>query len=115
VQAAFRRSKVMTDLERQGLSTAAIRNRSRRRKTRHETIGSEDIPSIFSCCGVGLAFGDATEEDNEARREYQRAVWEEKKRRREEKEEKLRQHFLSKQIATKHGDDIEESYEVVED
>jgi hypothetical protein len=105
----------MTDLERQGLSTAAIRNRARRRMTRHEISGSEDIPSLFSCCGVGLAFGDATEEDNETRREYQRAQYEQKKQLRAEKEEKLRQHFLSQQIANKRRNDVEESYEVVED
>ena len=61
----------MKHLEEQGITTAAIRNRSRRRNARmnqNGTTGSGDIPNLLACCGVGLAFGETTEENYEATR-----------------------------------------------
>ena len=55
VQAAYRRNKVMDDLEAQGVSTTASRNRSRRRRARKDLQVSDDTPSLFRCCGLGLA------------------------------------------------------------
>lgn len=103
------------DLERQGLSTAAIRNRARRRNVHYEMAGSEDTPGLFACCGVGLAFGDATEEDYEARREYEKVLYQEKKKEREEKEAALRNKIYSKRKPTAGRlGNLEESDEVVE-
>jgi hypothetical protein len=39
VQAAYRRNKVMDELEGQGVSTAAMRNRARRRQARRDMQG----------------------------------------------------------------------------
>ena len=109
----------MKELENQGITTAAIRNRSRRRQARmgpHGNSGSADMPSLFACCGVGLAFGDATEEDFEASRQHQRDQYLERKKEKEAKEEELRIKF--KKLAAKkraaRRDDVEEVLEVVE-
>lgn len=111
VQAAFRRNKVLADLEKQGLSTAAIRNRSRRRKAwGGGGIGTDDIPGLFRCCGIGLAFGDATEEDYEEKRKHDKTLYEERKKQRELRELQLRTHYRRKPQL----DDTEEAYEVVE-
>jgi hypothetical protein len=106
----------MKQLEKEGRTTAAIRNRSRRRKARmfgNNTIsGGADIPNIFACCGVGLAFGDATEENFFISRQRERYQYEEEKKQTETKEELLRQQY-TRTLKTK-VNNIEESYEVVE-
>lgn len=118
VQAAFRRNKAMAELERQGLSTAAIRNRSRRRKawSNGGRFGStDDVPSLFRCCGIGLAFGDATEEDYEEMRQHDKALYEERKKAREEREQQLRSHYRRKAgQGGVDGGNEEEAYEIVE-
>jgi hypothetical protein len=115
VQAAYRRNKAMSELEREGRTTAAIRNRARRRKA-VEMYGIDDVTNLFRCCGVGLGFGDDyAAEDYKASREYQKEQYEEKKKAREEREAKLRSDFQKAQIAkktTRGG--VEEAYEIVE-
>lgn len=120
VQSVYRRNKTMAELEKQGITTAAIRNRTRRRQARKDArgkaAGSADIPNLFACCGVGLAFGDATEEDYEATRQFQREKYLERKKEKEQQEADLRRQYR-KQAAQKHakrGSDVEEAYEVVE-
>eukprot|EP00538_Stauroneis_constricta_P002606 CAMPEP_0119559210 /NCGR_PEP_ID=MMETSP1352-20130426/12218_1 /TAXON_ID=265584 /ORGANISM="Stauroneis constricta, Strain CCMP1120" /LENGTH=266 /DNA_ID=CAMNT_0007606851 /DNA_START=40 /DNA_END=840 /DNA_ORIENTATION=- len=118
VQAAFRRFQVMRDLEEAGKSTSAIRNRRRRRKAaarfggRNRTQVSEDAPSIFNWCGVGLVFGDATEEDDEVYRQLQKSRYEEKRKEQAAHEEALRRRFLQSEN-NKAG--VVEAYEVVGD
>jgi hypothetical protein len=113
VQSAFRRNKVMREMEEQGQSTAAIRNRARRRAAMNkEHRGTDDIPGIFGCCGVGLAFGDATE-DYEADREHQKQLYEQRKKEREEHEAMLRSQYR-RAHAQRPRDDMLEVYEVVE-
>jgi len=93
VQSIARRNMVMDDLEDQGKSTAAIRNRNRRGGMHDDEsnyVNTEDTPSIFQMCGVGLMFGDAAEEDEKARKEREKARYEEKKRLQAVQEEKLR-------------------------
>jgi len=110
----------MRELEEQGVSTAAIRNRSRRmkawRKSSGGPVGSEDAPSIFNWCGVGLAFGDATEKDYETARIQQKQMYEERKKAREAREARLRsqyqrQHFIHE--GKQSSQDVE-AYEVME-
>jgi hypothetical protein len=118
VQSVFRRNRTMGELEKQGITTAAIRNRSRRRQARMEargTTGSADTPSLFACCGVGLAFGDATEEDYEATRQYQRDQYYQKKNEKESQEEQLRKKFkhLEAQKKAARPSFVKETYEVV--
>lgn len=108
----------MEELENQGITTAAIRNRSRRRQARMEArgaTGSADIPSFFACCGVGLAFGDATEEDYEATRQYQRDQYYQKKTEKENEEAQLREKFkhLEAQKKAARPSFVKETYEVV--
>lgn len=110
----------MAALEDEGLTTAKIRNSVRRREARLERedddiAGSADIPKLFSCCGVGLAFGDATEENDAADREYRRDQYFEAKKARAEHESELRQQY-KKQAVKQAGRrrDVDEAYEVVE-
>lgn len=109
----------MAELEKQGITTAAIRNRSRRRQARMDAkgnTGSADVPNIFDCCGVGLAFGDSTEEDYDAMRQYQRDLYLQKKKEKEEYEAGLRSKFQQKAARKElHGGAVEEVFEVVEE
>jgi hypothetical protein len=111
VQSAYRRNKVMSNLEAQGKSTAAIRNRARRRKAHKKVAITEDVPSFFHCCGAALAFGDATiDQDWQSERAYQKEQFEEKKKLKAEKEEQLKRHFYQNRKSAQ----ITEQFEVVE-
>jgi hypothetical protein len=111
----------MKELEAQGITTAAIRNRSRRRKAKMNSkgfAGSTDVPNIFSCCGVGLAFGEATEESYSATRQHERDLYLKRKEEKQAKEEKLRKAFLKMSAQKKSMAGREknaESFEVVEE
>jgi hypothetical protein len=108
----------MADLEKRGMTTAHMRNRIRRREARASQgalTAAGDMPSIFACCGVGLAFGEATEEDYSATRQREREMYLEKKKQKEEREASLRKTFFSKSAKTHgHGSNVEECFEVVE-
>jgi hypothetical protein len=100
----------MRELERAGLSTAAIRNASRRRQALK--VGpTTDVPSIFHCCALGLAFGDASQDDDfEEHRRNENEMYEQRKKEREEREAQLRSQYL----ATQREPVMEEAYEVIE-
>ena len=111
----------MKELERQGITTAAIRNQARRRQARLNqtgmTSGSADVPSLLACCGVGLAFGDATEEDVQATRQHEKEAYLERQKQKEAKEQELRiqfQKLSAKKKAAARCDDVEEVLEVIE-
>jgi hypothetical protein len=92
VQSVFRRNKAMAALESEGVSTSAMRNRKRRRRAKSRNVATtEDTPGVFSCCGVGLLFGDASEDDA-ANRAYAKAQYEERRAAREEDEARKRQY-----------------------
>jgi len=116
-----RRNKTMKQLEEQGITTAAIRNRTRRREAKMNSnglTGSADIPNLFACCGVGLAFGESTEEHYSMSRQHQRDLYLKRKKEKEEREEKLRKAFLkmsAQKKASRRNDDVEETFEVVEE
>lgn len=79
-------------MESEGVSTSAMRNRRRRRRAKSRNVAtSEDTPGVFSCCGVGLLFGDASEDDG-ANRSYAKAQYEERRVAREEEEARKRQY-----------------------
>jgi len=117
IQSVQRRNVVMNDLEARGLSTAAIRNRKRRRLAAKEahpymTSQSQDAPSIFACCAVGLAFGDATEDGDDAYRLLEKRKYEDRQQQQAVHEEALRRQYM-----TKHGINpgkIVEALEVVD-
>ena len=110
----------MRKLEEKGVTTAAIRNRSRRRQARldpHGVSGSADIPNLFACCGVGLAFGDATEEGFQAARQHEKDQYLERKKEKEAKEEELRIQFqkLAAKKKAARRTDVDEVIEVVDE
>lgn len=101
IQAATRRFIVMNTMEAEGIRTSAIRNRRRRRKAAqrnnpngNKAVSSEDAPSFMACCGAGLAFGDATEMDENAYRAFQRQQYEERIKEQVEHEAALRTRYL---------------------
>ena len=100
----------MDELESQGLETTAMRNRRRRRGARKNKSTNEDSPGLFQCCGLGLIFGDASEEDEKARREFENAQYEEKKRQQFEREAALRTY----RPRVKGSTNIQESIEIIE-
>jgi hypothetical protein len=87
VQAAFRRCQVQRQLERQGVSTLALRKSARRRRAlerqqqrqipligtsssdgdqtddRDASTTGKGFSSIFDCCGVGLSLGGSDDND----------------------------------------------------
>jgi hypothetical protein len=108
---------VMKELEEKGMSTSAIRNRRRRRKAASDILPyraaqTQDTPSIFACCAVGLAFGDATEDGDDAYRHLEKKKYEERQKQQAAHEEALRRQYM-----TKHGINpgkIVEALEVVD-
>lgn len=103
-------------MEQNGMSTAAIRNRSRRRKALQRFEGGA-FSNLFNCCGVGIAFGDDFEvaEDYQTSRDMQKQQYEEKRKAQLEHESELRANFRKNQIAHKNAEgNMEEAYEIVE-
>ena len=91
----------MKNLEDQGLSASAIRNRKRRRKAAksahpYSAAQTQDTPGVFACCAVGLAFGDATEGDDDAYRQMEKRKYEERHKQQAAHEEALRRQYMSK-------------------
>jgi hypothetical protein len=116
VQAAYRRNKVMWTLEQNGMTTSAIRNRSRRRKAllQFERGG---FSNLFNCCGVGVAFGDGYDvaDDYQASREMQKKQYEEKRNAQMAHDAELRAQFRKTKIAKQKAEgNVEEAYEIVE-
>eukprot|EP00522_Entomoneis_paludosa_P017451 CAMPEP_0172452880 /NCGR_PEP_ID=MMETSP1065-20121228/10412_1 /TAXON_ID=265537 /ORGANISM="Amphiprora paludosa, Strain CCMP125" /LENGTH=221 /DNA_ID=CAMNT_0013205009 /DNA_START=158 /DNA_END=823 /DNA_ORIENTATION=- len=108
VQAAYRRNKVMNDLERQGVSTGAIRNRARRRH-------ADSSNSFLNCCGHNFSFADFSSDDREAHREYQKMVYEEQKKARYQYEEELRTGYSKlHNIRQSKKNQLDEAFEIVE-
>ena len=98
----------MNDLERQGISTGAIRNRARRRNAAASS-------NFFACCGSNFTFADFSADDREAHREYQKLVYQEQKKARYSHEEQLRLGF-SKMHRMRQAEKnlVDEAFEVVE-
>jgi|EP00550_Attheya_septentrionalis_P005992 hypothetical protein len=109
VQSVYRRNRAIWELEREGLSTAYMRNRHHQRNSSQWFAASEDVPTPCSFCGLGLLFGDATE-DWDGKKQMKRDKFEEKQRKREEKEQKSRSYRAKK----KSGPMVQESVEVIE-
>ena len=99
----------MSELREQGLSTAAMRNRDRRRQAPHSG------PSCFDFCGVGLAWfdGGEYEEDQEATHMRQKKEYEARKKAQAQHEEELRTSFFKSKRSR--ANQYEEALEVVEE
>jgi hypothetical protein len=110
VQSIFRRHLVLTQLEREGKSTAAMRNKIRSRHAEKKALNSEDVPLMFRFCGIGFLFADATGEDTQAINEGIAAKRDEKFNSKINKDKKLRA-FRMRQ---KTNIELEEAVEVVD-
>lgn len=112
IQSVVRRNRVMDGLTSQNISTAAMRNRVRSKtRRRQKTMVSEDVPGIFSFCGIGFLFGDATGEDQEVLNSHDKVKLQQKKVKKTLEEEKKRKLRLRK----KASENVCESVEVVDD
>mmetsp|Transcript_44104 Transcript_44104/g.134292 ORF Transcript_44104/g.134292 Transcript_44104/m.134292 type:complete len:104 (-) Transcript_44104:594-905(-) len=100
----------MWELEKQGKSTSAMRNRMRARNSRKNAMQSEDVPFPLACCGVGFLFGDATGEDEAVLEMHRKQEYEEKRRLKEE-EEAMRRKLRIRHKGKEH---IVEEFEVVD-
>lgn len=110
VQSIFRRHMVLTRLEREGKSTAAMRNKIRSRNAQKKIMSSEDVPTLFRFCGIGFLFADATGEDTVAMNEASAAKRDEKFNEKLEKDKKLR----TFKMRNKPEIELEEAVEVVD-
>ena len=99
----------MDQMEKEGKGTSASRNRKRRRKASRSLTMSEDTPDLFACCAMGLAFGDITEEDEDAYREFQNDQYEERVKQQEIHETAIRERYLQE-----HGIDVGKIVEEIE-
>ena len=99
-------------MEREGKSTAAMRNRKRAQRVKGKKImPSEDVPTIFRFCGLGFIFGDATGEDPDAYMERKKAEEKEKRQQKLDMEVEKRKF----RMRNKGGVKVEEAVEVVDE
>ena len=110
IQSTYRRHVVLTRLENEGKSTAAMRNKIRSRNARKKFWHSEDVPTMFRFCGIGYLFADATGEDTYAYEAEKTAIKDEKFNAKINKDAKLRK-FRMRQ---KSDVGLEEAVEVVD-
>jgi len=115
IQSIVRRKQVMDTLEAKGKSTAAIRNRRRRRKAAkrktnqgYKVVSLNDPSSYLRCCAMGMAFGDE-DEDDAAYRQLQKKQYEERK-----KQQALHEAALRKRYMKEHGGGNTKVIEAVE-
>ena len=111
VQSVFRRNQALNVLEKEGKSTATMRNKIRMREAKKngKVMASEDTPAFLRFCGIGMLFGDATGEDTDALNS-QNELGLQKLQQKEAKESKKRMFRMRK----KSTDQIEEAIEVVD-
>mmetsp|Transcript_10824 Transcript_10824/g.16115 ORF Transcript_10824/g.16115 Transcript_10824/m.16115 type:complete len:215 (+) Transcript_10824:93-737(+) len=114
VQSKFRQLRVQRELEAAGLTTSAQRNRIRQRESKqNKAKQSEDIPFLFSMCGIGHLFGHYDEDAIEAQ---EKAEKEEKRRMEESRMEAEREaRFRTFHAKNRERKELLESLEVVED
>ncbi len=110
VQASYRRFVTLKRLDEQGLSTAGIRNRRRKRNVKSRMMKSEDVPFPFSLCGVGFIFGDGTFEDEKVVTQLEKKKKQELKKSIDLKDAERRKFRMRK----KESRQLEEGIEVVE-
>jgi len=109
IQSIFRRNQALQSLEDEGKSTAAMRNRIRARQMEGKNMSGEDVPTLFRFCGLGLLFGDATGQDDDALNAKNRGKAKIEAR---EKKERMKRKFHFRKKKSEH---MEEAIEVVDD
>ena len=103
-------------MEQNGMTTSAIRNRSRRRKALAQFEGG-GFSNLFNCCGVGVAFGDGYDvhDDYQASREMQKKQYMDRREAQVAHENELRAQFQKTRITKKQAEGtVEEAFEIVE-
>jgi hypothetical protein len=86
-----------------------MRNRIRSRGGKGKTMAGEDVPLLMRFCGIGMLFGDAAGEDNDALNS-RKVADAEKVRVKDEKDASKRRFRMRK----KKEDQLEEAIEVVD-
>ena len=118
LQAAYRRLKAMKEMEERGVNTKEFRKKNRRRRARGtgDSSGSDDMSSLFNCCGVGLALGGEDDYDYEEIRMHEKTLYEERKKTREQREAQLRSSYRRKQCVhqAQGSPSAAEAFEVLE-
>lgn len=104
----------MEDLEREGKTTAAIRNR-RNRLDYERSRKSNDISSLLACCGSELLLSEWSQDQYEAKLESEKTAYEAKKKAKMNREEQLRNSYgkILRKKKRNQGE-VDEAYEVVE-
>lgn len=110
IQSIFRRHLVLAQLEKEGKSTAAMRNKIRSRHAQKKELNSEDVPTFMRFCGIGFLFADATGEDTTAINAEQTAKKDKKFMAKIEKEKSLRKFRMRQKSSVQY----EEAVEVVD-
>lgn len=113
IQAAYRRKKIMSKVEEEGHTTAAVRNMARRRHAAIEANSNpaQDFINLFNCCGVDLGLGGGNKESYwDFSRELEAAKYSETRREKNEREEMLRRKYQRKPPR----DSLVENVEVVQ-
>jgi hypothetical protein len=119
LQAAWRRTKAMNDIERSGQTTSAIRHRRLRREYRLQRKMNEKQSSLLACCGADLVMPEWNQDEHEALEaeiESEKVAYEEKKKAKLHREEELRNKYGRIMRNKKQNlDKLDEAYEVVEE
>jgi len=118
IQATYRRLQTQNYLDANGLSTPGMRNRRARLQAHYHAsqkrngnhMSSVDVPFPFSLCGVGLLFGDGTQEDDHIVQKLEKRKKEKKKFKVHRQDEEKRKFRMRK----KDSQHLEEGIEVVE-
>ena len=105
--------EVMNDLERQGITTSAIRNRARRREYQSKHKMNE-LSNLFTCCGAEFVWEGFQQNDYEVQKELNKQAYEDKKKAKLEHEEQLRNNFGKMVRKKKEKQKVDEAFEVVE-
>ena len=89
----------MAMMEEEGLTTAAVRNMTRRRQAAKEatTNPAQDFINLFACCGVDLGLGGGNKEGYfDFTRELETARYKETTQEKAHREEMLRRRYQRK-------------------
>lgn len=104
----------MNELQEQGRTTSAIRNRTCRRAYNSQRQ-SDNLSSLFTWCGADFVLTDFTQSDYDVRREDENKVYQDKKNAKLAREAQLCSEFgkIVRKKKQKEAN-LDEAYEVVE-
>jgi len=109
LQSIYRRNRDIANLQKKGITCAAMRNRTRKLNARKSYMASEDIPGVFRLCGLGMMFGESLGEDQHVLNAHEKVAKHDAYYQKRIKTENERNHRVAKK------DNVVEAIEVVED